>query len=209
MKSKSTIATSMKLRFFAGVILGCCALASALQAAPEADQKGFDTPKQAANALVQAADPFEVSALEAILGLGSEDLVASEDTVQDKNRATKFAAMAHEKSEIEIDPKNPKRATLSVGIDRVAAADSDRQPEREMVFRCQGRPRRDTAQAHRRERAGCDSRFAAAMSRLKRSTPRRSTMTPRLINMPRRSSAHRANRMALLGKTRTEPGQAR
>jgi Protein of unknown function (DUF2950) len=117
MKSKSTIFISMKLPLLAGVILGCLSLVPALRAAPEGEQKGFDTAKDAADALVQAADPFDASALEAILGPGSEDLVASEDTVQDKNHAIKFAEMAHEKSEIEIDPKNSKRATLSVGKD--------------------------------------------------------------------------------------------
>ena len=117
MKSKSTVVISMKLPLLAAVVLSCCSLPPALRAAPEGEQKGFDTAKEAADALVQAADPFDVPALEAILGPGSEDLVASEDTVQDKNRATKFAEMAHEKSEIEVDPKNSKRATLSVGND--------------------------------------------------------------------------------------------
>ncbi len=117
MKSKSTIVISMKLPLLFGVILGCCSLSPALRAAPEAEQKGFDTAKQAADALVQAADPFDVPALEAILGPGSEDLVASEDTVQDKNRATRFAEMAHEKTVIDVDPKNSRRATLSVGND--------------------------------------------------------------------------------------------
>jgi hypothetical protein len=115
MKSKSNIFTSMKRLFFAGVILGCCSLAPALQAAPEGEQTGFNTAKEAADALIQAAAAFDVPTLEAILGPGSEDLVASEDTVQDKDRAIKFAALAHEKSEIEVDPKNSKRATLSVG----------------------------------------------------------------------------------------------
>ena len=117
MKSTSTIVISMKLPFLAAVVLSCCSLAPALRAAPEGEQKGFATAKEAADALVRAADPFDVPALEAILGPGSEDLVASEDTVQDKNRATRFAEMAREKSEIEVDPKNSKRATLSVGND--------------------------------------------------------------------------------------------
>ena len=117
MKSKSTIVISMKLSVLAGAVLGFRSLAPALQAAPEGEQKGFETAKEAADALVQAAEPFDVPALEAILGPGSADLVATEDTVQDKNRATKFAEMAHEKSAIEVDPKNSKRATLSVGND--------------------------------------------------------------------------------------------
>ncbi len=84
-------------------------------AAPAAEQKGFDTPKLAADALIQAAENFDVPALKEILGPESEDIVSSEDAVQDKNRAVAFAAIARVKSSIEVDPKNPNSATLSVG----------------------------------------------------------------------------------------------
>src|SRR4029434_4550182 len=47
----------------------------------------------------------------------SEDIIASEDPVQDKNRAEKFAAKAKEKNSIEIDKKDPNRAILLVGND--------------------------------------------------------------------------------------------
>src|SRR5580704_9285356 len=63
-------------------------------------QKTFATPKEAADAFVQAAGTFDVPALEQILGPGSEDLVASEDAVRDKTNAATFAAEAHEKSSI-------------------------------------------------------------------------------------------------------------
>jgi hypothetical protein len=86
-------------------------------AAPEAEQKGFDTAKLAADALIQAAESFDVPALKDILGPGSEDIVSSEDTVQDKNRAVAFAALAREKTSIEVDPKNPNSATFVVGND--------------------------------------------------------------------------------------------
>ncbi len=78
-------------------------------------QKTFATPKEAADSLVQAAGSFDVPALEQILGAGSDDLVASEDPVRDKTNAVKFAAEAHEKSSVVVDPKNPGRATLVVG----------------------------------------------------------------------------------------------
>jgi hypothetical protein len=77
--------------------------------------KTFATPKEAADALVQAAGSFDVPALEQILGAGSEDLVASEDPVRDKAIAVAFASEAHEKSSVVVDPKNPGRATLVVG----------------------------------------------------------------------------------------------
>ena len=78
-------------------------------------KKGFDTPQLAAEGLIQAIESFDVSVLKSILGPGSEDLVASEDAVQDKNRAVAFAAKAREKNSIEVDPKNPDKAVLSVG----------------------------------------------------------------------------------------------
>ena len=90
------------------------------QAAPEAaapTQKQFDTPQQAADSLVQAAASFQVPALKEILGPDSEDIVASEDPVMDKERTVAFAAKAKEKQAIEIDPENPNQAILSVGED--------------------------------------------------------------------------------------------
>jgi hypothetical protein len=87
----------------------------ALGAAPTPEQKGFDTPQLAAAGLIQAAETFDVPALANILGPGSEDLISSEDAAQDKNRAVAFAAAAREKNSIEVDPKNPDRATLLIG----------------------------------------------------------------------------------------------
>jgi hypothetical protein len=80
-------------------------------------QKTFTTPKEAAEALIKATESFDLPVLREVLGPDGEDLVASEDTVQDKNRAAAFASKAREKNEIAIDPKNPKRAILSVGND--------------------------------------------------------------------------------------------
>jgi len=91
------------------------------QAAPEtaatSKQKAFDTPQQAIDSLLEAAATFQVPSLKEILGAGSEDLVASEDPVMDKERMLDFAARAKEKKSIVIDPKNPDIATLSVGED--------------------------------------------------------------------------------------------
>jgi hypothetical protein len=90
------------------------------QNAPETQQptqKGFDTPQQAADALIQAADPYDVPALKQILGPHGEDIVSSEDPVSDKNNAAAFAKRAHDKQTVNIDPKNPTRAILVVGND--------------------------------------------------------------------------------------------
>ncbi len=78
-------------------------------------QKAFATPKQAAEALVQAAADFNVPELTQILGPGGESLVSTADTVRDKNNAAAFAARAREKMQVTTDPKNPRRAIISVG----------------------------------------------------------------------------------------------
>ncbi|MCX6876788.1 MAG: DUF2950 domain-containing protein [Verrucomicrobia bacterium] len=80
-------------------------------------QKSFDTPEQAAASLIEAAAAFEVAALKEILGPDSDDIIASDDPVMDKQRALAFAAKAKEKQAIAIDPKNPDLAILSVGED--------------------------------------------------------------------------------------------
>ena len=73
------------------------------QGTPQPGQKEFDTPKQAADALVQVASNFDVAAAKEILGPDSEDIVASEDPVQDKNRAAAFATKAKEKMCVQTD----------------------------------------------------------------------------------------------------------
>lgn len=78
-------------------------------------QKSFDTPDHAVDALIQAADNYDVPALLAIFGPEGKDFVSSADAVQDKNRAEAFAQKAHEKKLVSVDPKNKYRATLSVG----------------------------------------------------------------------------------------------
>jgi hypothetical protein len=78
-------------------------------------QKTFETPQQAADALIAAASAFDVAALESLLGAGGRDLVATGDPVQDKNRAEEFATRARERKTVTVDPSNPNRAILSVG----------------------------------------------------------------------------------------------
>jgi len=80
-------------------------------------QKEFDTPEQAVASLIEAATVFDMVALKEILGPDSTDIIASQDPVMDKDRALAFVAKAKEKQAIEINPENPKRATLSVGED--------------------------------------------------------------------------------------------
>ena len=79
------------------------------------DAKRFYNPQQAADALVGAAETFDVAALEQIFGAGGDDLVLLGEYEQDRERAAKFAAEAREKKTVSVDPKNGKRAFLLVG----------------------------------------------------------------------------------------------
>lgn len=87
----------------------------ASHAAAQAAQSTFDSPQTAAEALVKAAESYDVPALLRILGPASQDLVVSGDSVVDKTRATDFARLAREKQQVNLDPKNPNRAELVVG----------------------------------------------------------------------------------------------
>jgi len=80
-------------------------------------QKAFDTPEQAAQALIAAAETYDVPALMEILGPDARDLVSSENPVEEKSRSTEFAGLAREKRSVTLDPKNRGRATLVVGND--------------------------------------------------------------------------------------------
>ena len=95
-------------------------LSGAPQAKPDSAQAGpkaFATPAQAAKELIDAANAYDVPALIKILGPDGRDLVASEDPVEDKNRALSFAALARDKQSVTVDLKNPNKATIVVGND--------------------------------------------------------------------------------------------
>ena len=86
-------------------------------ASSSGSQSRFSTPKEAADALILAAENYDVPALLKLFGPDGKDFVASADPVQDKSIARKFAAKAHERQVITVDPKNSARAILSVGDD--------------------------------------------------------------------------------------------
>jgi hypothetical protein len=127
MKPRLTIMTSSKISLIVTATASCCSLGLALHAAPPSKsdapsapqpaQKQFESPKQAADALIQVAANFDVAAAKEILGPDSEDIVASEDPIQDKNRAAEFAAKAKEKMSVQTDKKNPNQAVVLVGND--------------------------------------------------------------------------------------------
>jgi hypothetical protein len=119
MKSKTKAVRWNKLSASSIVALLCAvgAFGQASSTPQQATQKKFATPKQAVEALIQAAEGYDLSSLTEILGPQAKDILASEDPVRDKNNAAEFAAKAHQKNEVSVNPRNPKLATLLVGDD--------------------------------------------------------------------------------------------
>jgi hypothetical protein len=85
--------------------------ASTTAAAP----KRFDTPEQAADALLAAAEKYDEKALREIFGGGNDDIFVTSKSPDDKQRAAEFAAEGREKREISVEPKGGDRALLLVG----------------------------------------------------------------------------------------------
>ncbi len=98
----------------------CVAQQSAAKKLPAATAalagaRGFDTPQQAADVLIDAAEKFDQVALIEIFGPGGEDIVFSGEYPQDRQHAANFVAEAHEKKSVSVDPKSGNRAYLLVG----------------------------------------------------------------------------------------------
>jgi Protein of unknown function (DUF2950) len=84
-------------------------------ASSAAGPTGFDTPQQAAAALVDAAEKFDEAELERIFGPDGYDIVLTGELPQDRQRAADFAAEAREHQNVSPDPKRENRALLIVG----------------------------------------------------------------------------------------------
>ena len=129
MKSTPAKENLCRLLWIAGAVAWAClsgsvpiaAQHSATTKAPAAtastavSAKTFDSPQQAADALVDAAEKFDVAALTQIFGPGGEDIVFSGEFAQDRQHAANFAAEAREKKSVSVDPKMGNRAFLLVG----------------------------------------------------------------------------------------------
>ena len=79
--------------------------------------RAFNTPQQAAEALINAAASYDVPTLLEIFGPDGKDFISSSDPVRDKSIAADFATKAREKNVVTIDANNKSKAVLSVGSD--------------------------------------------------------------------------------------------
>jgi hypothetical protein len=96
-----------------GLLAGC---GDGKPAAPPMPERTFATAEAAATALVAAAERFDVPELKAMLGPEGEPLVASADTVADRNHAADFAAEARVQQRLDFDSARTS-AVLSVGAE--------------------------------------------------------------------------------------------
>src|SRR6476646_1295773 len=128
MKSEFANRNLPRLPWIAAAVAWVCLIASvpspaqdtAIKKAPAAttvapSARGFDTPQQAADVLIDAAEKFDVKELAQIFGPGGEDIVFSGEYAQDRQHAANFVAEAHEKKSVSVDPKSGNRAFLLVG----------------------------------------------------------------------------------------------
>jgi Protein of unknown function (DUF2950) len=103
---------SARATLFGISAIACLCLTTPLVAAVTT----FNSPQEAADALVAAADPYDASALEKLFGPAAKDIVQSADPVQDRQRASEFVAKAREKMSVSLN-KTKQRASLLVGDD--------------------------------------------------------------------------------------------
>jgi hypothetical protein len=83
--------------------------------APISRARGFDTPQQGADALVEAAEKFDLVVLNSIFGPDGNDIVLSGELAQDRKHSADFAAEARKKMSVSVDPNSGNRAFLLVG----------------------------------------------------------------------------------------------
>lgn len=128
MKSTAASRNLSRLVVIGGALAWACLSASILFGQQSAEKKAaaatsgspavpksFNTPQDAAAALIAAAEKFDVPELTAIFGPGGVSVVLTGEPPQDRQRAAAFAAEAREKQSVSLEPRNGNRAFVVVG----------------------------------------------------------------------------------------------
>ena len=108
---------TFRTKTLAWLVCVVCAAAQqpAAKAPDTAGAKTFDTPQQAADALIAAAEKFDVDGLTQIFGPAGKDIVVSGEPALDRKHAADFVAEARRQTNVSVDPKTGNRAFLQVG----------------------------------------------------------------------------------------------
>src|ERR1043166_4510049 len=103
---------------FASLIGVCCLLlAQGVNAQEVAKARSFASAEEAANALIDAAEKYDETALTEILGPDSYDILHTGEPARDREVAKQFAEQARAKKNIAMQGKNSRRAFLNIGDD--------------------------------------------------------------------------------------------
>jgi hypothetical protein len=98
------------------VAAALCGLLAGCGDRMQVPEQTFATPEEAVTALLAAAERFDVPELKAILGPEGEPLVATADTVADRNHAAAFVAEARVQQRLDFDSARTS-AVLTVGAE--------------------------------------------------------------------------------------------
>ena len=79
--------------------------------------KSFPSAQDAANALIDAAEKYDETALTEILGPDSYDILHTGEPARDREVAKQFAEQARVKTNVAMQGKNARRAFLNIGDD--------------------------------------------------------------------------------------------
>lgn len=77
--------------------------------------KGFATPQEAVESLIESAATYDETQLKEILGPSSWDIIHTGEPARDRENSIAFADQARTKMRVDIDPRTKTRATLIVG----------------------------------------------------------------------------------------------
>jgi Protein of unknown function (DUF2950) len=86
-----------------------------LSTVPCMAQQRFETPEEAAQAVIDAAGDHDSVRLTKIFGPGAKEVLTSGDSAQDRAEQDEFSRLARAKHRLEISPMNPNRAVLAIG----------------------------------------------------------------------------------------------
>jgi hypothetical protein len=100
----------------AGVLLAVT-LTLVSAAAQQAEQRTFATPRDAIQAVIDAAEHNDTVAMLKLFGPEGKDIVETGDDTGTRDDRAQFVRRAREKLEIQQDPTNPNRATFTVGAE--------------------------------------------------------------------------------------------
>ena len=200
--------TNMRIPYRLGVAAALCGLLAGCGERKPLPERTYATPEEAVTALVAAAERFDVSELKAILGPEGEPLVASADTVADRNVAVAFAAEAHVQQRLEYDSARTS-AVLTVGAEAWPMPIPIVAQGGRWYFDAAAGSGRASAPAHRPERTGRDHgvpRIRRGGTRVRERASRRGARQPVRAAGPQHAREAGRPRVASRGRDLGGPG---